>query len=82
MNEDRLKKLIERPEVQQMILDDYDGAYSMGIALNAPNSKMAIRVRIEGNDTTHIPKQITLEGETIPILINPNFKAPVPLSHP
>lgn len=81
MNQDRLADLIERPEVQNMILNDYEGGYSLGVTLNPANrSQMAIRVRVEGEDAS-IPSQITLEGETIPIIVNRNFKIPEPLSH-
>lgn len=81
MNQEHLTDLIERPEVQQMILQDYEGGYSLGITLNPQNrSQMAIRVRVEGEDVTKIPSHITLEGETIPIIVNTNFKVPVPLS--
>jgi hypothetical protein len=81
MNQDRLADLIERPEVQQRILNDYDGGYSLGITLNPQNkSEMAIRVRVEGEDAD-IPSHITLDGETIPIIVHGNFKVPEPLSH-
>jgi hypothetical protein len=81
MNQDRLADLIERPEVQQKILNDYEGGYSLGITLDPRNrSRMAIRVRVEDEDA-NIPSQITLEGETIPIIVNSNFKVPEPLSH-
>ena len=81
MDQDRLADLIERPEVQQRILNDYEGGYSLGITLNPRNrSEMAIRVRVEGDDV-HIPSQITLDGETIPIIVSSNFKVPEPLSH-
>ncbi|WP_295438302.1 hypothetical protein [uncultured Thiodictyon sp.] len=82
MNQDRLANLIERPEVQQMILNDYDGGYALGITLNPRNrSEIAIRVRIEGAEAASIPSEIILEGETIPIIANTNFKVPDPLNH-
>jgi hypothetical protein len=81
MNQDRLADLIERPEVQQKILNDYEGGYSLGITLDPKNrARMAIRVRVEGEDV-NIPSHITLEGESIPIIVHSNFKVPEPLSH-
>jgi hypothetical protein len=81
MNQEQLTDLIERPEVQQMILQDYQGGYSLGITLNPQNrSEMAIRVRVEGENVSNIPSHITLEGETIPIIVNNNFRVPVPLN--
>ncbi len=79
MNQDRLADLIERPEVQQRILNDYEGGYALGITLNPQDrSEMAIRVRVEGKDA-NIPSHITLDGETIPIIVNSDFKVPEPL---
>lgn len=81
MNQSRLASLIELPEVQQRILNDYEGGYSLGITLNPENRfEMAIRIRIQGDETAHIASQITLDGETIPIIINKNFQLPEPLS--
>lgn len=80
MNQERLADLIERPEVQQMILKGYEGGYSLGITRN-PNdgSGLAIRVRVEGGHALGIPSRIVLEGESIPIIANTGFKVPVPL---
>ncbi len=81
MKQNRLAALIERPEVQRRILGDYEGGYSLGLTLNPQNRKeLAIRVRIEGDDTADIPSQVVLDGETIPILVAPNFKIPEPLA--
>jgi hypothetical protein len=80
MDQDRLADLIERPDVQRRILKDYIGGYSLGITLNPENrAEMAIRVRVEGEDPPDIPSEITLDGDTIPIIVNTNFKTPIPL---
>lgn len=80
MNQEHLASLIERPEVQQRIFKDYEGGYSLGITLNPQNrSQMAIRIRIQGEEAVHIPSQIILDGETIPIIVNTNFQIPEPL---
>ncbi len=80
MTQDRLAALIAKPEVQQKILSNYHGGYSLGLALNPNNrNEVVIRVRIEGEDPTVILPEIVLEGETIPIIVNTNFKVPEPL---
>lgn len=80
MEQDRLADLIEKPEVQKKILRNYRGGYSLGITLNPENrSEVAIRVRVEGEEKPDIPSQITLDGDTVPIVVNTNFKVPVPL---
>jgi hypothetical protein len=77
MNQNHLAALLERPEVQQMILNDYDGGYSLGITANPQNrSEIAIRLRLEGERIANIPSSINLEGESIQIIVNTNFKVP------
>ena len=81
MNQDRLAVLIERPETHRMILGGYGGSYSLGLGLSQQNpNELVIKVRIEGEDAGEIPPHVTLDGETIPIVVQTNFKAPVPLN--
>ena len=80
MDLDRLATLLEKPEVQQKILGDYDGGYSMGLTSHPTNrGKMAIRVRVEGEDAGDIPRQVVLDGEAVPVIVTANFKVPQPL---
>jgi hypothetical protein len=77
MNQDRLSALIKQPDVQRKILSNYHGVYSIGLTLNPANRRqIAIRVRIEGEDVSKIPSKVVLDGETIPIVVAPNFRAP------
>ncbi len=79
MDFDHLAALIEQPETLRRILGNYKGAFSLGLTLNPENRKeLAIRVRIEGPNSSDIPREITLDGEKIPVIINTNFEAPVP----
>jgi hypothetical protein len=80
MDPNRLARLIEKPEVQQRILGDYDGGYSLGLTTNPKNKEeTAIRVRVEGEDVNDIPRQVVLDGEAIPVIVTGSFKVPVPL---
>lgn len=80
MTQNHLVELIKRPEVQRMILRDYEGAYSIGLTLNPANrSEVAVRVRVERDNANEIPAEIVLEGEAIPVIVNTDFQTPVPL---
>lgn len=82
MHHERLAKLVVSPRVQQMLLGNYSGGYSIGVTADpVDNGKLAIRVRTEGADTL-IPGSIVLDGETITVLSHPNFVRPKPLSRP
>jgi hypothetical protein len=82
MNRDCLAELIRQPEVQREIFRGYEGSYySIGLLRNPENrGEFAIRVRIEGEDDSSIPPQITLDGHAIPIITATHYKLPRPLS--
>jgi hypothetical protein len=81
MDADRLVRYLEEPEIQDRILNDYDGGFSMGLTTD-PNDPghYVIRVRIEGDDTSAIAKSISLNGERIRVLVETRFHAPRPLN--
>jgi hypothetical protein len=80
MDATRLAALIERPEIQRRILNQYDGGYSIGLTARPENpSELAIRVRIAAPDASQIPTSLVLDGETVPILVHAGFTLPVPL---
>ncbi len=61
MKRQRLAALLERPEVQQMLLGSYDGGYSVGLTKDPDNAEhFAIRVRIEGEPGEAMPSQVAL----------------------
>jgi hypothetical protein len=80
MDQNRLAALIEKPEIQQQILGDYDGGYSLGLTASpSRRGDLAIRVRIESPDADRIPSEIVLDGEAVPVIVNTGFKVPEPL---
>jgi hypothetical protein len=81
MDQDRLVALLARPETHRMILGDYQGCYSLGLTLlRGQRGAWAVRVRIEGDDASNIPEQITLDGATLPVVVSTGFQTPRPLN--
>jgi len=77
MTQERLSALLKRPDVQRTILRQYHGAYSIGLTSNpARRGEMAIRVRIEGEDSNRVAKQIVLDDEVVPVVVNTGYSAP------
>lgn len=77
MDPNRLATLLEKPEVQKSILRGYQGGYSLGLTQNpAKRQELAIRLRIESEDTSPIPSEIVLDGEAVPIVVSPGFRVP------
>src|SRR5262249_30448718 len=80
MDQNRLAEYIERPEVQRRILGDFRGGYSLGLTAHPEDpAQVAIRVRVEGDDDSGIPRHITLDGDTVPVVVSKNFVPPKPL---
>ena len=81
MERQRLAALLERPEVQQMILGDYDGGYSVGLTKDPDDAAhFAIRVRVEGKPGEAMPSQVVLDGDKVRVIINGNFVLPEALT--
>jgi hypothetical protein len=80
MHIERLAELVESPHVQQKLLGDYAGAYSIGVTSDPVNlGRPAIRVRVE--DSTHkIPSEIVLDGEAVLVVSHQDFVRPKPLT--
>jgi hypothetical protein len=77
LSQDRLVTLIELPEVQRKILGSYRGGFSLGLTLNPEDrSEIAIRVRIEDQNSALIPPHVVLDGERVPIIVNTGFQVP------
>jgi len=77
MDTERIKALLQEPRIQRKIFKDYHGGYSIGIGANPQKqNELVVRIRIEGKGRAKIPSQITLAGETIPVIVTENFVSP------
>jgi hypothetical protein len=76
----RLASLIETPEVQRRLLGDYSGAYSIGVTTNPSDPDTpAIRVRVQGTESSNIPSELVLDGEIVAVVANTRFTPPIRL---
>jgi hypothetical protein len=81
VDQNRLSAYVEKSEVHRMIIGSYQGSYSLGVAKDPENpDQLIIKVSIVGKDTMDIPQQVVLDGELIPILVDTNWQAPLPLA--
>ena len=78
MDQSQLATLLEQPDIQRQILGSYQGGYSLGLTRGPHGEPFAIRVRIEGDDPSGIPSEISLGEETIPVVVNTRFRVPEP----
>jgi hypothetical protein len=76
-----LSDILNRPETHRLILDDYRRAYSLGVT-RCPGGPggFGFLLRIEGSPPD-VPHTVTIDGWTIPIIVQGAFSRPRPLSN-
>ncbi len=81
MTVDQLSTLVSRPDVHRQVLAGYSGPYALGVTrLNNDDRLGALRLRVENGHPAAFPKEIELEGEKVPVLVDSNWSAPKPLT--
>jgi hypothetical protein len=76
-----LSEILNRPETHRIILDGYRKAYSLGVTRCQEGPEgLGFLLRVEGPPPPGIPRTVTIDGWTIPVLVQGEFKAPKPLS--
>lgn len=76
MKVEELADLIERPEVHRKVLGSYTGPYSLGV-LSTSGRGPALVLKVA--DATGFPTTVTVDGRTIPVVVQGGFRTPVPL---
>ena len=77
MDVDILATHLRRPEVLQSVLKGYSGAYSLGVTSDPDDATIpAILIRVSGEDTSALPKSITLDHQKIKVVSLAHFSAP------
>ncbi|GAC1399897.1 MAG: hypothetical protein NVSMB56_15040 [Pyrinomonadaceae bacterium] len=79
MDIERLAKFVEKPEIHRRILGNYRGAYALGVTRNPQHKDAALSLSVESSDAEKFPREIELDGECVPVIIEPNWSAPRPL---
>jgi hypothetical protein len=79
MDISKLTELVEQPQVHQQLLGSYRGAYSLGIGKCPDTGEPCFALRVTDSNTRSFPKAITIDTETIPVLVVGGFSAPKPL---
>jgi hypothetical protein len=75
-----LQVRLEDRDVQQNILGNYRGPYSLGVTKSSqPGEKFAVRLRVVGPVADKLPNVVTIDGEKISVIATDDFQAPRPL---
>ena len=78
MDVDRLAKFVEKPEVHRRVLGKYQGAYALGVTQLPNQKKAALSLSVEDQDADAFPREIELDGEKIPVIVQAQWSAPRP----
>lgn len=75
MNVNQLTNWVEQPETHRQIVGDYQGSYALGVTTNP----LAFVLRVEPEDVSSFPNKVNIQGVDVPVIVQGNFKQPVPL---
>jgi hypothetical protein len=63
------------------VLRNYSGPYALGVTrLNNDDRSAALRLRVENGLPQDFPREIDIDGEQVPVLVDVNWAAPKPLN--
>ena len=74
MREQQLAAALQRPEVHREVLGNYRGGYSLGVT--RANGRAALLLRVEDGIPDHVPSEIFVDGEPVPVIVHGDFRAP------
>lgn len=78
MKVERLSKLVERPELHRRVLGDYKGAYALGVT-QRKQGDAALSLSVESRDADAFPREVEVEGERVPVIVQTEWAPPRPL---
>jgi len=73
-----LQGLMNSPDVHRAVLCDYAGPYSLGIGQDKDNEPVLI-LQVPDASLQNFPSEISVRGETVPVVVKSGFQLPVPL---
>ncbi|MET0754021.1 MAG: hypothetical protein ABWZ66_11630 [Pyrinomonadaceae bacterium] len=79
MKVERLSKFVEKPEIHRKVLGEYRGGYALGVTEAPGNRKAALSLSVEGDDIAKFPREVEIDGESVPVIIQRNWTVPRPL---
>ena len=69
------------PRLHRQVLRNYSGPYALGVTrLNNDDRSAALRLRVENGLPQDFPREIDIDGEQVPVLVDVNWAAPKPLN--
>ena len=74
-----LSDIVQMPEVHELLIGNYKGAYSVGIT-QSPEGEEVVLLRVEDEFPLGFVNEINFQGETIPVIVRGSFRRPRALS--
>jgi hypothetical protein len=74
-----LQGLVNRPDIHRAVLSNYDGPYSLGIGQDKDSQDPVLVLQVPDASIQHFPTEISVRGESVPVVVKSGFQIPVPL---
>ena len=78
MDVDRLAEFVAQPEVHRRVLNNYRGAYALGVTRLPNQQQAALSLSVEDENADAFPHEIELDGEKVPVIVQAKWRAPRP----
>lgn len=75
----RLVEQVSSPALHRTLLGGFSGPYSLGVGRDAASEAVLI-LSVPSSVKQAFPARVTVAGESVPVQVQHDFKAPVPLS--
>lgn len=79
MDATRLAAEVERPALHHALLGRFKGPYSLGVGRDETSSAPVLLLMVAEDVKQPFPAEVTIGGESVPVVVRRDFKAPVPL---
>jgi hypothetical protein len=80
MDVTRLVAEVESPSLHRALLGGFEGPYSLGVGRDESSSKAVLLLMVPPDVPDSFPTQVDIAGESVPVVVQRDFKVPVPLN--
>lgn len=80
MDAARLAAEVERPALHRTVLGRFRGPYSLGVGRDEGSAGPVLLLMVPEDVKQPFPAAVTVAGESVPVVVRRDFKAPVPLA--
>jgi hypothetical protein len=80
VDEKQLVAEVDQPALHRALLGSFRGPYSLGVGRDGTSTTPVLLLMIPDDVTAHFPANVTVAGESVPVVVQRGFQPPAPLT--